>query len=65
MTMRYMMKKEVERYVVEIISAILVLHSVGIIHRDIKPGNVFLTKEGKCKLGLFVYSSFINELIYY
>ncbi|MGO9451690.1 MAG: protein kinase domain-containing protein [Candidatus Binataceae bacterium] len=28
-------------------------HSCGIIHRDLKPANIFLTKEGKSKLGDF------------
>ncbi|MGO9603372.1 MAG: protein kinase domain-containing protein [Candidatus Binataceae bacterium] len=28
-------------------------HSCGIIHRDLKPANIFLTKEGRSKLGDF------------
>ena len=29
------------------------VHSQGVIHRDIKPGNIWLTKEGTAKLGDF------------
>jgi serine/threonine protein kinase len=55
--------QEVQRYAVEITSAISVVHSVGVIHGDIKPSNVFLTKEGKCKLSLFSSFYLINILL--
>jgi len=33
------------------------LHEHGVIHRDIKAGNVLLTHDGNIKIGLFVQSS--------
>jgi serine/threonine protein kinase len=55
--------QEVQRYGVEITSAILVLHGVGVMHRDIKPSKVFLSKEGKCILSLFSSFYLINILL--
>ena len=37
----------------QIASALQHAHNHGIIHRDLKPSNVFLTSDGKCKLGDF------------
>lgn len=34
----------------EIVSALKVSHEQGIIHRDIKPGNILITESGHCKL---------------
>ncbi|CAK9829559.1 Mitogen-activated protein kinase kinase kinase 4 [Anthophora retusa] len=42
------------KYTHQLLLAIAVLHSHGIVHRDIKSANIFLTDEGNClKLGDF------------
>lgn len=43
----------VRRYTSQILSAIHVLHSRGIVHRDIKGSNIFLTSSGAIKVGDF------------
>lgn len=40
-------------YGIEICAALEHAHDHGIIHRDLKPANLFLTKDGKLKLGDF------------
>ncbi len=37
----------------QICSALQYAHNHGVIHRDLKPGNLFLTREGELKLGDF------------
>lgn len=34
----------------QVLSALIEAHKLGIVHRDIKPGNIFLTKNGRVKL---------------
>ncbi|XP_043290095.1 mitogen-activated protein kinase kinase kinase 4 isoform X2 [Venturia canescens] len=42
------------KYTNQLLSAVAVLHSHGIVHRDIKSANIFLTDQGNClKLGDF------------
>jgi hypothetical protein len=37
----------------DLCSALSVAHEQGVVHRDLKPGNVWLTKQGSAKLGDF------------
>ena len=42
--------REAARIGMEICTALEAAHAAALVHRDIKPGNVFLTREGKVKL---------------
>ena len=44
---------EVIRLGIELCRALEVCHRQGILHRDIKPGNILVSKDGEFKLGDF------------
>ena len=46
-------EKEIWSYFIQILNGLTYLHYSGLMHRDLKPANIFLTKEGKIKLGDF------------
>ena len=46
-----MPEKEVWRYFIQIVTGLEALHTLKIVHRDIKCANLFLTKSGVLKLG--------------
>lgn len=50
---RNMTEKEVIRLGVDVLSALELLNSRGVIHRDIKPQNIFVNRFGNFKLGDF------------
>ena len=50
---KYWSEDEVMRIFVQICMALSHIHSQNILHRDLKPGNIFLTSKGMVKLGDF------------
>ena len=42
---------KVRQILLEILRALYFMHKHHIAHRDIKPGNIMLTKDGQCKIG--------------
>ncbi|HXW83664.1 MAG TPA: protein kinase, partial [Candidatus Binataceae bacterium] len=48
-----LMAPEVIRLAEQVCGALEYAHSLGIIHRDVKPANVFLTADGQARLGDF------------
>lgn len=45
----------------QLCSAVMYAHNHGVIHRDIKPQNIFLTTDGTIKLGDFGIATFQNS----
>ncbi|KAA6383103.1 MAG: putative kinase domain protein, partial [Streblomastix strix] len=45
----------------QIIVALDFMHSKGVIHRDIKPGNIFIMQDGSARLGDFGLSKQLNK----
>ena len=49
----FLSKKVVQSVFYDILSALLHLHYHCILHRDVKPGNLYITREGRIQLGDF------------
>ncbi|XP_012945754.1 serine/threonine-protein kinase Nek9 [Aplysia californica] len=54
-------EKDVLWYLYQMTSALAYIHQCGVIHRDIKTLNIFLTKVGLVKLGDFGISRFLES----
>ena len=59
-TRKNLTELEVQYYVFNLIKALQYIHSKRIIHRDLKIGNIFLTKTMELKLGDFGLSTELN-----
>jgi translation initiation factor 2-alpha kinase 4 len=45
----------------EVMQGLLYIHSKGLIHRDLKPNNIFLSREGSVKLGDFGLATTLSQ----
>ena len=59
----YFPEKTLIDWLVQICQALKYIHSKHIIHRDIKPQNIFLNKKGSIKLGDFGVSKTLNNTL--
>jgi NIMA (never in mitosis gene a)-related kinase 1/4/5 len=50
-TYRFMKEEEIWSIFYQMVVGLDALHSIKIVHRDIKCANIFLTKSGHAKLG--------------
>ena len=54
-------EEAVRKLGIDICSALEECHNLGLLHRDIKPGNIFVDKDGRHKLGDFGISRVLDE----
>lgn len=53
----------VRRYALDVLAGLSYLHSIGIVHGDVKPSNTFATVEGGCKIGDFGSSHALSSAL--
>lgn len=58
----YLAPTEVARIGAELASALAAAHQVGIVHRDVKPGNVLIAEDGAAKLTDFGVSHALGDV---
>ncbi|KAA6381229.1 MAG: putative protein kinase [Streblomastix strix] len=46
-------EEQITDWMIQVLLALQYIHSRNIVHRDVKPKNIFLTKDGQAKLGDF------------
>ena len=56
-------EETIQDWLIQTCQALKYIHSKHIIHRDIKPHNIFLTKKGSIKLGDFGISKRLNNTL--
>ncbi len=56
----YFDEDEVMNLIIQILLALECMHSNMILHRDLKPDNIFLSTKGKLKIGDFGISRVFN-----
>jgi serine/threonine protein kinase len=50
---KYLSEPETRFYMIQLVSAVKYMHARGIIHRDLKMGNIFLDEKMNAKVGDF------------
>jgi NIMA (never in mitosis gene a)-related kinase len=59
-TKPFMPESEILKYFVQVVEAVKYIHSQNMVHRDLKPDNIFLMKNGHVEFGDFGVSRLVE-----